>query len=297
MKMRSNKIGLFLLLALLLQSCAAAKYSTNADYPKPKSTYQYEGTLKDVFYKSSEPNLTLRRAYVYLPKGYETSGRRYPVLYLLHGARGNETIWIDHAEILRSIDSLTRCGAMYPTIVVFPNMNQYNSDKDFGRSRLKSAMESFYEVDGTVERAFPSDVVAATDSLFRTIPEKKSRAVAGLSIGAMQSIYISANYPELFGYVGMFSPMIHSFIKPGKDNSFYSGLSGKLEAQFDNPPDLYILMIGKTDFFYHPVKRFDRKMGKKGYTHEVRYARGGHEWYNWKAFCEEFLTKLWKYNL
>ena len=285
-------LGVIFLAAL--QSCSVSKYTANTSYPQILPGYQHKGELREVFYDSSEPGLTQRRALVYLPVGYENSDERYPVLYLLHGARGNECVWINKGGLLKNIDSLYAASQMLPTIVVLPNVNQYNDDKDYGKARLKSALESFYEVDGTVETYFIEDVVAATDSLFRTIPDKEHRAVAGLSIGAMQSIHLSANYPDKFGYVGMFSPMVHSFIKAGPDNSFYKKLPQKQQTQFLNPPALYLIMIGKTDFFYPFISGWSRKLDKKGYTHEIVKAPGGHEWYNWTDFCNNFLERLWR---
>ena len=293
-RVRKRRLAFTFAIAFAVSSCGVAKYAQNTAYPTPKSQYVTEGTLREVFYPSTEPRMTLRRAYVYLPKGYESSDARYPVLYLLHGARGNETVWIDKAEILRHIDSLTACGAMLPTIVVLPNMNQYGSDRDYGMSRLKGAMESFFEVDGTVEKAFVHDVVATTDSLFRTVPEKSGRAIAGLSIGGMQSMYISANSSDTFAYVGMFSPMVHNTFKPGRDNRFYRGLHRKQVTQFADPPELYMIRIGRKDFFYPVVKGYCRSLDRRGYEYDVAYSEGGHQWYNWEPFCVEFLTKLWK---
>ena len=285
-----------ILLAIIVagHSCSVSKYAANSEYPALAPGCEPMGDLREVFFSSTEPGMESRRAFVYLPDGYETGSERYPVLYLLHGARGNECVWINKARILRTIDSLTVCGAMLPTIVVFPNVNQYNGVRDYGKSRLKSALESFYEVDGTVEMRFVDDVVCGTDSLFRTVPDKAHRAVAGLSIGAMQSIHMSANFPDEFAYVGMFSPMVHSFLKPGPDNSFYRNLSRKQKAQFANPPSAYMVMIGRSDFFYPFIRSWSRKLDRKGYPHEFHSVSGGHEWYNWSDFCSEFLQRLWK---
>ena len=93
------------------------------------------------------------------------------MLYLLHGARGNELSWIQKGNILHNIDSLIASSKMKETIVVFPNVNQYKSEKDYGKSRLKGAIESFFETDGVVEAAFMNDVVKTVDSLYRTIPD------------------------------------------------------------------------------------------------------------------------------
>lgn len=284
----------FLAAAALLSSCGVSKYAANSSYPSVSSEYEPRGSLEEVFFPSSEPGITKRHAFVYLPEGYAADTLRYPVFYLLHGARGNETVWIDKGDLLHNIDSLNASGAMLPTIVVLPNVNQYNDDSDYGHARLKSALESFYEVDGTVEARFVKDVVSSTDSLFRTIPDKDHRAVAGLSIGAMQSIYLSANFPDTFGYVGMFSPMVHSFLKRGPDNAFYSSLNEKMAAQFTQPPHLYMVMIGDTDFFHPSIEKWSRALGRKGYRHEYHLAKGGHEWYNWSEFCNQFMQRLWK---
>lgn len=292
--MKSRGLILSVALVLILQSCAVSKYAANTSYPTIKDNYSPEGNLEEVFFKSSEPGMSKRRAYVYLPKDYHNCTEHYPVLYLLHGARGNECVWIDKGGLLRNIDSLSASGAMLPTIVVLPNVNQYNDERDYGNARLKSALESFYEVDGTVESRFLADVVSGTDSLLRTIPDKEHRAVAGLSIGAMQSIYLSANFPDTFGYVGMFSPMVHSFLKPGPDNRFYFNLSKKQEIQFQNPPCLYLIMIGRTDFFHPSTESWSKKLSRRGYPHEYVLLPGGHEWYNWSEFCNQFMQRLWK---
>lgn len=292
-----RKIGsatVFLALVLLLQSCAAGKYAVNAQYPQVRIDGTPQGILEEVLYPSSEPGMVERRAYVYLPKGYYDSVERYPVLYLLHGARGNECAWMEKGNLLHNIDSLSASGAMLPTIVVLPNANQYNDAGDYGKARPKSALESFFEIDGTVESRFVTDVVASTDSLFRTIPDKAHRALAGMSIGAMQSIHISANSPDTFNYVGIFSPMVNSFMKAGPDNGFYRKLNEKQAVQFQNPPRLYLVMIGTTDFFENSITEWDRQLTRKGYPHEFQMAPGGHEWYNWEEFCNQFIQRLWK---
>ena len=293
--MRERRILSLLAAAIVLSGCGVSKYAANQTYPTPKTAGEpRDGELREVFIPSSEPGLESRHAYVYLPAGYASGTERYPVFYLLHGARGNETVWIDKGRLLHNIDSLSRAGSMVPSIVVLPNANQYNDIADYGHSRLKGALESFYEVDGTVEAHFVGDVVGAVDSLFRTIPEKDSRAIAGMSIGAMQSMYISAGSPEVFGYVGMFSPMVHSFLKAGPDNKFYRDLQKKQKVQFEDAPKLYILMIGKTDFFYPSIKSYDKELTRRGLKHEFHVAEGGHEWYNWEEFCNIFMQRMFK---
>lgn len=138
------------------------------------------------------------------------------------------------------------------------------------------------------------DVVATIDSIYRTIPDKQHRAIAGLSIGAMQSMYISANASGSFGYVGLFSSMMNPVLRKSEYSSFYKGFKGKLALQFETPPDLYSIMIGKTDIYYPRMKSYSRYLKRMGYPFDMHIAAGGHQWYNWEKFANIFMQKLWK---
>lgn len=147
-------------------------------------------------------------------------------------------------------------------------------------------MESFYGTDGTVESAFVRDVIPVVDSCFRTIPDKDHRAIAGMSIGALQSIYISAWNPDVFAYVGMFSPMYKAPPRHGPNAWFYGSLKDNLAVQFKDCPKIYDIEIGKTDFFYPHIANYRRYLSSKGYVYQYFEYPGGHEWYNWtKSMC------------
>lgn len=282
------------LFAALLTSCSVSRHTANIDYPQLDSRYRYEGILEQQIHKCSVTGPKERRMYVYLPKEYYNTNKSYPVLYLLHGARGNELSWIVKGEVLQIIDSLANRGLMEPSIVVLPNTNQYNDDCDYSKSREKGAFESFFENNGMVESSFVNDVVHTIDSLYRTKPEKRYRAIAGLSIGALQSIHISASYPDVFGYVGLFSAMVKPFVKHSEHSSFYRRLKQRHKQQFALPPELYWVMIGKSDFFYLRMKHYCNYLERNGYKHEHYFSKGGHQWHNWKLYCDKFMQRLWK---
>ena len=137
-----------------------------------------------------------------------------------------------------------------------------------------------------------SDVVNAVDSLYRTLPDKEHRAIAGLSIGAMQAMHISANSPDMFGYVGLFSAMVHPVLRKSNYSAFYKDFNDKLETQFATPPMLYTIMIGNSDFYYPRMKRYARHLKREGYPYELVVVSGGHQWYNWTAFANQFMQRL-----
>lgn len=281
-----------LLISMLEISCATHRYVANREYPHISADVEYEGILEEQVYQCPIDGPTERRMFVYLPKDYYDTDKSYPVLYLLHGARGNELSWIEKGNILHNIDSLTAAKRMREMILVLPNVNQYDDDRDFDKSRIKGAVESFFETDGIVEATFVNNVVSAVDSHYRTLPDKEHRAIAGLSIGAMQAMYISANSPNMFGYVGLFSAMVHPVLRKSDCSVFYKDFKDKLEMQFATPPILYSIMIGRRDFYYPRMKSYAGYLKKKGYPFEISIVDGGHQWYNWTQFANVFMQRL-----
>lgn len=264
------------------------------EYRTVKTVHNLKGTLETVICKSSQSKLSERRMFVYLPEDYYNSDKSYPVMYLLHGARGTEVSWIEKGHLLQNVDSLIATGRVVPMIVVIPNTNQYDNDIDFRKSRPKPLGESVMEVNGTVEKLFVTDVVETVDSLYRTVPSKDGRAIAGLSIGALQSIYISANNPDMFDYVGLFSPMIKPVKHHGPDIAFYRDLKKKQAVQFADAPKLYWIMAGYWDIFCDSTQLFERYLRTKGYSHDYYLSPGGHSWKNWENYCNMFMEQLWR---
>lgn len=281
-------------IATVCCSCATCRvYPTDEEYPDARTYYKPKGTLEEIFYITDDVPIR-RRAMVYLPAGYHETGISYPVMYLLHGANGNEVSWITKGLILREIDKLVAKGEMEKAIIVFPNMNQYDNEEDFRKSRQKNVLESFFEPDGSAENGMVNILVPLIDSTYRTIPEKRKRAIAGMSMGGMEAIHISASYPEMFGYVGLFSPFVSPFVKKGTHSDFYKGIRRKLDVQFADPPQLYWIMTGRLDFFRPHTDSFSQYLLEKGYKHRYDVSKGGHEWYNWVEYCNRFMKEIFR---
>ena len=287
--MRKRAVILLLIATEVLCSCGVFRNRSVPYYyagpPVDESGYVPQGKVVEAWYPCSVKGPTQRRMIVYLPPDYDENNQSYPVIYLLHGARGHETVWIQRGQMFQATDSIYNLGQAVQAIVVLPNVNQYNDDKDFENSRYKDAMESLYEIDGTVETGFVKDVVGYVDSHFRTIPDKAHRAICGLSVGALQSIYISADSPDTFDYIGLFSPFWKIIQKPGPDNRFYFGIKKKWKTQFSpNPPKGYYIMTSGGDFFYLHVQNLRRYFDRHGYPYTYIQTTGGHEWYNWTYY-------------
>lgn len=267
------------------QSDVSAKEITATCHPM--------GIVEDPFHPCSVDGPARRRLIVYLPADYYSSDKRYPTYYLLHGARGNEISWVDLGGMIAVVDSLTKQGKIQPAIYVMPNMNQYTTDEQGEHSLFKAPIEAFMDTDGAVESAFVHDVVEFIDNKYRTIPDKAHRAIAGLSIGSMQSIFISADSPDTFDYVGLFSPIFRAPISTSRYSSFYSrkDIKKKHHIQFspEHCPKLYIAMIGRDDLYVFHSEYFNQYLTLHGYPHKYIQTPGGHGWDNWTQYLEDFL--------
>ncbi|WP_370795509.1 alpha/beta hydrolase-fold protein [Bacteroides stercorirosoris] len=250
------------------------------------------GTVSRIWYNSPALGME-RRMTVYTPAGYETSGKRYPVFYLLHGMGGDEEAWISLGRTSQILDNLIAQGKAKPMIVVMTNGNA-SQEAAPGESSLgmkPPTMQLPKTMDGSFEQAFP-DVVKFVDKNYRTLKSKSGRAIAGLSMGGFHSLHISKQYPDMFDYVGLFS----AAILPNKDVSspVYEDMEGKLKIQFAKKPSLYWIAIGKTDFLYKANEDYWKLLDENGYKYTYYETGEGHIWKNWRIYLSEFVPLLFK---
>ena len=250
------------------------------------------GEVRAVWYDSPTLNTT-RRMMLYLPPGYELSRQRYPVLYLLHGTGGDETVWLEQGHAAQVLDNLIASGKAEPMIVVMPN-GHTDTPAAPGMGPNNNEQPTFAHkqwMEGTFEQSF-NDIMNWVDKNYRTRAAKRYRAIAGLSMGGYHSLYISANQPDDFNYVGLFSPAI-SRMDQGK-SKIYDDLEGKLIAQFKQRPRLYWLGIGKDDFLYKDNARFRELLDKNRLRYTYHESEAGHEWANWRDYLVIFVQQIFK---
>ncbi|RGS38451.1 esterase [Bacteroides cellulosilyticus] len=250
------------------------------------------GTVSRIWYDSPALGLE-RRMTVYTPAGYETSGKHYPVLYLLHGMGGDEEAWISLGRTAQVLDNLIAQGKAKPMIVVMPNGNasQEAAPGESSRGMVPPTMQLPKTMEGSYEQAFP-EIVKFIDKNYRTIKSKSGRAIAGLSMGGFHSLHISKQYPDMFNYIGLFS----AAIMPNKEVSspIYENMEGKLKVQFDKNPALYWIAIGKTDFLYKANEEYRKLLDEKGYKYTYYESDEGHIWKNWRIYLTEFVPMLFR---
>lgn len=250
------------------------------------------GTVSKRWYDSPTLKKT-RRLTVYTPAGYEAGGKKYPVLYLLHGMGGDEEAWTTLGRAAQILDNLIAEGKARPMIVVMPNGN-VDQEAAPGESSLglyKPHTQLPRTMEGSMEQSFP-DIVRFIESNYRVEKKKSARAIAGLSMGGFHALHISKEYPGWFDYVGLFS----AAILPGDrvKSPLYDDLDGKLKTQFAQAPKCYWIAIGKTDFLYKNNQDYRERLDRKGYPYVYRESEGGHIWRNWRIYLSEFVPMLFR---
>lgn len=248
------------------------------------------GTVTRRWYNSPTLNMT-RRITIYTPAGYETSSKKYPVLYLLHGMGGDEEVWMALGRTAQILDNLIAQGKAKPMIVVMTNGN-VSQEAAPGESALgfyKPTMQLPKTMEGTMETSFP-DVMKFIENNYRTVNSKSGRAIAGLSMGGFHSLHISKQYPDMFDYVGLFSAAIIS----SKDvkSPIYDDMATKLKIQFSKKPKLYWIAIGKSDFLYKANEDYRKLLDENGYKYTYYETTEGHIWKNWRIYLTEFVPML-----
>lgn len=248
------------------------------------------GTVVRRWYDS--PGLEMdRRITIYTPPGYETSNKKYPVLYLLHGAGGDEEAWITLGRAAQILDNLIAQGKAEPMIVAMPNGNviQDAAPGEGSKGYYKPQFMVPKTMDGTYEANF-TDIIKFVGSNYRVKEDKAHRAIAGLSMGGFHSLHISRHYQNTFDYVGLFSAAI--LPNQNAEHEVYQNFDETLKQQMENGYELYWIGIGKTDFLYDANTQYRENLDSLGMEYTYRETEGGHIWRNWRVYLSEFVQEL-----
>lgn len=260
------------------------------------------GNLSKVWYESPTLKLT-RRMTVYTPAGYD-KGKNYPVLYLLHGAGGDENAWSELGRAAQILDNLIAAGKAKPMLVVMTNGNPNTAaapgEWDFGmyQPAMGGGGVQLPQAAASMDESF-MDVVNFIEKNYKVAKNKASRAICGLSMGGGHSFAISKRFPNTFDYVGLFSAAVGvgrwgdptPLIERMNNDAEYNK---QMAALFGAKPKLYWIAIGKTDFLYQQNADLRKWLDSKGYPYTYRETDGGHIWRNWRIYLTEFSQMIFK---
>ena len=239
------------------------------------------GTVSHPWYESKILGMN-RRLTVYTPYGYEANPKKkYPVLYLLHGAGGDEEAWISMGRTAQILDNLIEKGLAEPMIVVMPNGNANQA----AARTLNIPEKQMDWRDPSLQNAYVKslceEIVPFIEKNFRAVAKPSSRAIAGLSMGGGHTISASILYPEMFDYICPLS-------------AAGSATPEQIAALKKAGVKLYFLACGNTDFLFEGSKTLDKTLTEQGLDHIFYVSDGGHVWSNWRLYLNTFAQKLFK---
>lgn len=251
------------------------------------------GTVSKVWYDCPTEGIK-RRCTVYTPAGYESSKKKYPVFYLLHGIGGDENAWSELGRAAQILDNLIAQGKAEPMIVVMTNGNisEEAAPGETSKGFTVPTMDLPKTMDGYFENAFP-DVIKFVESTYRVKADKAHRAIAGLSMGGFHTLFIYINNPDTFDYIGLFSAAVDREQYNGL-KTIYENRDQKIDRLFSKNPKLFWIGIGKTDFLYENNTALRGVLDSRKYKYTYLETDGGHIWRNWRIYLSEFVPLLFK---
>jgi enterochelin esterase-like enzyme len=231
---------------------------------------------------------SFRHCFVYTPAGYEKDTKtRYPVLYLQHGSFEDETSWASQGKANLILDNLIAAKKAVPMIIVMDNGYAYKPQSGEPGSRPASVFEE----------VMINEIIPMIDAKFRTIADREHRAIAGLSMGANQTMRIIMNNLDKFASYGGFSGTSNYPSSDEIDPATF--LDGKFKdgAAFNKQIKVFWLGLGtkEPNPFPGSVGAFRKMLEKQGIKY-VYYEspETAHEWLTWRRDLHQYAQLLFK---
>ncbi len=226
------------------------------------------GNVQEILFPSKSTN-TQRRAFVYTPPGYEKDkSKKYPVLYLQHGWGEDETAWSNQGHANLIMDNLIAEGKTKPFIIVMT----YGMTNELKWGHMKEFKINPFQT------VLVDELIPYVDANFRTMSDKAHRAMAGLSMGGMETHTITLNKPDVFSYYALLS----------------GGLYTPEEVKDKSKPKLIFISCGSKE---RPdgVKNSATALKDAGYN-AVSYIseNTAHEFLTWRRSLHELAPMLFK---
>jgi enterochelin esterase family protein len=283
------------------------RYASAVEIPESGSDYYSiqdvpHGQVREVWYPSKITG-GWRHAMIYLPPGYETeTNQRYPVLYLQHGGGEDETGWIRQGHANFILDNLIAAKKSKPMIVVMangyarragvspPDMSGIERGSEAWAKEMEKTMLVFQDEMTEV-------IIPYIDKTYRTLTDRDHRAMAGLSMGGMQTYLITLNNLDLFSYIGGFSGA-GGMLSNGKldPKSDYNGVFANPE-EFAKKVHLLWLGIGTDEpkNMRDGIHRLHNSLNEAKIDHVFVESQGtDHEWQTWRRNLNDFAPRLFQ---
>jgi len=268
---------------------------SGVEVPDPLEPFELRdvphGELRSLWFHSTVTR-SWRELWVWTPPGYDDSpDLRYPVLYLQHGSGEDETSWSRQGRAGIIMDNLLADGAVRPMLVVMGS-----GYAGAPPSMPMSASDSTMIIDG-LQRLLTDDVITVVDQHYRTIADRRQRALAGLSMGGRQALIIGLRRPDLFGWLGGLSPAIWLSgttdagwsVDPGWVDDAVSAAGGV------RPQQVFLSAGTREERFVTAVEQLSGSLAAAGIDYNSYVSPGtAHEWTSWRRSLTEMAPRLFR---
>ncbi len=218
-----------------------------------------------------------RQVYVYTPPGYESGSERLPVLYLLHGADGEDRSWTQLGRAHTILDNLLAAGRLTPMVVVMPYGYAYPWDAGMTGEKQQSDFLADLR----------TELIPFVEANYRVSGDRARRALAGLSRGGSQTLTIGLRNLDLFSRLGVFSAAGGS-----QPESVFADVAANA-ANVNRQLDLFWIGMGTEDGGFENARKLSAFLTASGVSHSFRELRGAHTWIVWRNFLNEMAPLLW----
>jgi enterochelin esterase family protein len=253
-----------------------------------------------------------RRCYVYTPPDYDNNVKtRYPVLYLLHGWGEDEQGWHVQGHVDFIMDNLIAAKKAKPMLIVMDNLNAVRPGEDASMFAARGLVAPVRPEAGRGGTATPAgrgggfgpnfgatftemmltDLIPMIERTYRALPGRENRAMAGLSMGGMQTFTTVLANLDKFAYIGGFSGS--SGGRGGFDSKTSSNGVFADAAAFNKEVKVLFLGIGSVEG--PGTKDFSEALTKAGIKNVYFESPGtAHEWLTWRRCLNDFAPRLFK---
>jgi enterochelin esterase-like enzyme len=225
-----------------------------------------------------------RRMFVYTPADYDKqTAEKYPVLYILHGGGEDERGWTAQGKTDLILDNLIAEGKAKPMLIVMMDGNLGGGGiSGFGEQNLRMFENELKQV-----------VIPFVEKNYRTLNDAPNRAIAGLSMGGLQTLYAGVRNTEMFAYLGVFSSGWWSN-QPNLSDPQYEFMKNNSSTINKNVKSFWIAMGGKEDIAYDNCKIMLAKFDELGVKYTYSEYPGGHTWPVWRNNLYKLAQVLFK---
>ena len=225
-----------------------------------------------------------REMYVYTPPGYDNSAEKYPVLYLLHGGGEDQRGWATQGKTNLILDNLIAENKAKPMIIAMldGNIGMQGGVAGFGEKALIA-----------FENELKNGAIPFVESNFRALSDSKNRALAGLSMGGLQTLHAGIKNTNLFAYLGVFSSGWWAN-NPALTDPQYEFIKNNSATISSNLKELWISQGGKEDIAYENCQIMMKKFDEMGLKYKYSEYAGGHTWPVWRHDIYQFSQLLFK---